>query len=375
MQKRALKRTKATVTTSAVSDSKKPAKRLKTAPPAPELQSNALEDRLLGGLFNDDEIVLDSDGYDISDLPIDPVDQDTDDGPFGQSFFAAAGLSVRNLLQDDREHRQDDFSLRLGNHQKSHNTQAPNLPNTGDRGRAFGPKQDADEKLIESALSRHNDVRGTTIDEMDFEEGAVRQAFCFIRDHARNLRLRTPVLGANESAWRSDAVTFFYCDKTLTRINFDECCDAIDETIRADVIRLRLNYELMTRWIALPPLPEDACGLPDVIRGRLQSDGSELDVYIAEQAWFQPGIDQAALVAATQAAMDQDSIFHSGKPASNHQAIVEQISHLVNLGVLGERLGHFYLIGRDPVQELIDQVQKGAEGRSRFGVISWSRLF
>lgn len=209
--------------------------------------------------------------------------------------------------------------------------------------------------------------RDVLIDETWFEEGTVRQAFCYIRDHVRNLRLDTPTLKGAALKHRADAIDFLYGEPTLLRVTLNECCYVIHESIRPDVLRLRVNYELFKRWVALPALMHDCVELPRVVLNRLWADDDTVAAAVAEQVWYQSGIHEDEAIRRTIA----------NTPADQHADIVAALDRLVENGVVGRTVGHLYLIGRNPQAEADDRLAQrpGMERRSREESVSWSRLF
>lgn len=217
-------------------------------------------------------------------------------------------------------------------------------------------------------LAQGRDAVGQAKDEIDedwFEEGAAREAFTIIRDHALNLQLHKPSLPKDKLQYRMDALAFFFVETNLTSFSLDECCAAIDHSVRPDVLRLRLTYEFYLRWLRLPQLPVDSVGIPQVILNRLAFAARvQGDLEMLTAIWFAPGIDAAAVI---QAAEPQ-----SAKHTFELQTCLAKWEEAGLIACQGE---HTYLTGRNPQGEFARHAMPGTEGRARASTISWSRLF
>ena len=237
---------------------------------------------------------------------------------------------------------------------------------SGARGRGGVPQLPDPVARRDPASSRH-----LRVDETWYEEGVVRTAFCYIRDHAKNLRFDKPKLIGAAAGWRADAVEFFFGEESLTHITLNECCDAIHDSIRPDVIRLRLVYEMFQGLIVLPAFLTKCVPLPGVVRGRLLGDDRWLADLIAEQAWFEPGLRHPQLVRNTLASAQ----LHT-RHRPEQAAVAAELAAMIEEGLIGQVLGHCYLIGRNPASELEERIRQhpGRENQSR-SVASWSRLF
>ena len=265
---------------------------------------------------------------------------------------------------------ENEHSLFLGDPQEFGDTEVSYLSNVGisaGEGGARLATATPPAQPVVPLLRAEPTRRDVLIDETWFEEGTVRQAFCYIRDHVRNLRLETPTLKGAALKHRADAMEFLYGEPTLLRVTLDECCYVIHESIRPDVLRLRVNYELFKRWVALPALMNDCVELPRVVLNKLWAADDMVAAAVAEQVWYQSGIHEDEAI--------RRSIANT--PADQHAEIVAALGRLVANGVVGRTVGHLYLIGRNPQAEADDRLAQvpGTEHRSREESVSWSRLF
>lgn len=215
------------------------------------------------------------------------------------------------------------------------------------------------------------------VDEWWYPEGVERDAFCIIRDHARNLRFGTPELTGRQLLWRANALAFFFSQPSLQTFRLPECTMALDESIRPDVIRLRLVYEMLERWLVLPAAIGDCVALPSIVRDRLYADDRILDEAICEQVWFQPGIQAAVVVSRVQQVIEQDAFLRRNIPAREVDPtfIGRRLEELVQEGTIGAQFDNCYLVGRNPRVEAETRARASRGAQSLRGDAGWSRLF
>jgi|GEM_PF-6978261 len=316
-----------------------------------------------------------------------------DDARFGfeppASFYEDAG--VRALWEDidpsvsgvpgiavslGAAHSEDSSSVFLGDCQKFDDAEVSDLSEFGRRA-AEGPGR-GEAVRIPGDRPRKRSARDVAVDETWYSEGTERQAFCFIRDHARNLRLATPSLSGRALQWRADALEFFFSDASLLKVSLNECCMAIHDEIRPDVVRLRIVYEMFEHNITLPAFFEECVSLPGIVRSRLLADDRYLDEAICEQVWFQPGVTTDVVIPRVIKAIESDSLLRKSVRPSERtpEVIMERLALLVEEGAIGMLFDCCYMIGRNPraQSEAWNAAVPGREARER-AVPSWSRLF
>ena len=216
------------------------------------------------------------------------------------------------------------------------------------------------------------------VDEWWFPEGVERDAFCLIRDHAKNLRLGQPELTGRQLEWRADALAFFFAEPSLQHYRLDECVMALDESIRPDVVRMRLAYEMLERWLVLPVMIDDCVALPSVVRDRLYAEDRILDEAICEQVWCQPGIESQRLLPRVAAVVRADRYLTKHVPEHELDTafMTSRLEALVHEGTIGAYFNNCYLVGRNPRAEADARARSARTSASLGGdLVSWSRLF
>ena len=200
----------------------------------------------------------------------------------------------------------------------------------------------------------------------DFDEGPERDAFLLIYGYAEHLFSTK----AGESFDRDDrkkikALRFFFC-KSLSEFHFEEAASCIDGSIRVDVLRLRFMYEFWVRGWKLPALPDDADPLPSRIVLMGARYETMLGVSIAREAWYEPGIEAADLIARVLDGRD-DAILEKIKKAFSDMVL----DYVISLN--GTQV---YLTGKNPILEFQDKINDPTvRVRSQLASINWSRRF
>lgn len=287
-----------------------------------------------------------------------PLDQHADHGVISADHFA---VDPTDALYDRLFHQQDFASVDGGD------SEAFLVAGLGNDS---GDLEGAPDFAAQLRLAERSDLpgsgkgtgqrakakgQGEFVTSDSFEEGQARDAYLVIERYARAL------LTSNEMPHvKEKAINFFFVPSD-DRITFFDCCAAIDPAIRPGVILLRMQYEFWRKWFVFPsPMPEDATALPEMARGPASFAAGPEGVWVAQEAWFQPGLDTASLVARTRIV----------SPISSDESILETIAKLEQSGVLSHsEPDHWYATGRNPTN-LVD-----GESRKTGGSITWSAMF
>lgn len=176
----------------------------------------------------------------------------------------------------------------------------------------------------------------------DFEDSAQKNAFLLIQGYAGQLfesltsaRIKK---STNCSALQESMCWFFGTQPTPGQADFDLACRVLEA--RADVFRLRLQYEFYLRWSVFSSRPDQgsaayqSVGLPDFLAGEVAYHSGRIGRMVAELAWLQPGLADSALV--------------ESLPDEDHTDVREALAVLENKYVMAEQEGHWYTTGRNP---------------------------
>jgi hypothetical protein len=193
----------------------------------------------------------------------------------------------------------------------------------------------------------------------DFEEGAERNAFLVVEDHARKLF-------AAKSAQKhiNSAIDFFFTvEDKGTEITFPLCCDVLGA--RVDILRLRIQYEWWLRGtIFTGPFPFMTVPVPRTIAGEITYYGGEEGYALAREAWVQPGITSSELIEGV-AELD-------GFAKEKLKVAMERLEERFLMSSQGSLC---YVTGRNPL--LLNMRAESVYGINlmRGGSFYWSRLF
>ncbi|KVV40941.1 hypothetical protein WT27_13535 [Burkholderia territorii] len=164
---------------------------------------------------------------------------------------------------------------------------------------------------------------------------------------------------------RWDALNFIYSmfgDRQ--GMSLELCCDVLDA--RADVLRLRVNFELWLRDLPLEqPLGVNLVPFPEILDANVSYvtsdyDEGRLGQALAMAAWRWPGIAQEALLDRAAKVVVCDP-----------QLLVEPLEVMEEFNILsrGARSGGWYLTGKNPINFALHR------GSGRGGSYSWSEAF
>ena len=198
----------------------------------------------------------------------------------------------------------------------------------------------------------------------DFEEGTQRDAFLLIYGYAEHLFEKTEQPDTSTPIYEK-SIRFFFCPNP-NEINLEDALPCIDNSIRADVLRLRIMFEFWLRDWKIPALPSDAIQVPERILSMATQFGDFVGVDLAREAWFEPGIDRDTLVERVV----KQSIFISP------QAVEDALHNLCLYFILSEspETGGIYTTGKNPILKLQEILL--ARGKSRpQEMFHWSDLF
>lgn len=193
----------------------------------------------------------------------------------------------------------------------------------------------------------------------DFEEGAERNAYLVIEDHAKRLfSAKSSPKTVNES------ITFFFTvEDSGSDITFPLCCKVLGT--RVDVLRLRIHYEWWLRGtIFTGPFPFMTVPVPRTISGEITYYGGEEGYALARECWVQPGIDAGELL---------DSVVElDDYPKDKLRVALERLEERF---LMSSQAGRCYVTGRNPL--LMSMRAESIYGVQimRGGSFHWSRLF
>lgn len=194
----------------------------------------------------------------------------------------------------------------------------------------------------------------------DFEEGPQRDAFLLIYGHAEHL------FEGKVEKIRKNAISFFFCNRN-NELSFEEAAACIDDVIRVDVLRLRIQYEFWIRDWHSGPLPEDAVELPNRVQLMAAHHAGLLGLDLVKEAWFEPGLDAKDLI----------KLVLEGRGPEVKAQYVDAFEALVENYVLSIKdSGKVYATGKNPMVQFENDSQDSMlMNRKRLSSIHWSRLF
>jgi hypothetical protein len=200
----------------------------------------------------------------------------------------------------------------------------------------------------------------------DFEEGPERDAFLLIFGYAEHLFESAKKNNFSATSTKKlKALRFFFC-RTLKEINLHDAAECLDGDIRIDVLRLRFMFEFWLRGWSLPPMPEDAEGLPSRIELMAAKYEGTIGISIAREAWFEPGIEASALL---HKVLD-------GRGENIQRLISKAFDSMTEDYLLSLSENKVYLTGKNPILELEDKLTNpNVRSRGQLANIYWSRRF
>lgn len=234
---------------------------------------------------------------------------------------------------------------------------------------------DAESAIIRLAQGKVGGTRGRAaaakaekvyITHEDFEEGPERDAFLLIFGYAEHLFAGpNPKAFSPSDAKQAKAVSFFFC-RNPQELNFEDAVSCIDNQIRLDVLRLRFMLEFWLRGWKLPAMPDSADGLPARVELMAAQYEAIVGIALAREAWFEPGINAAALLDKVAA----------GKSPEIANLAKRAFKDLVLNYVLSIADGKVYTTGKNPILELEERLNDPTlKVRGQLANIYWSRKF
>lgn len=228
----------------------------------------------------------------------------------------------------------------------------------------------ANPEFAEAALSGLSDPRKrggkvpaqplTKVTEEDFPPGPQRQAFVVLRHFAHQLCTKK-----TEPLDRILAARWLFSSIDKREISFDLCCRLL--TARADVVRLRLQFELWNRWIIFAePIPRVVVPVPDILFDEIQQVAGLAGHSVAQSAWERPGIPLNELL-----------LEASGreKLADVPQAYLAAVSELEQRRILSPKDNGYWLTGRNPTLAASDAQLLHSQPTVRGHSVTFSQLF
>ncbi len=160
-------------------------------------------------------------------------------------------------------------------------------------------------------------------------------------------------------------MSFFFC-RNPQELNFEDAVSCIDNQIRLDVLRLRFMLEFWLRGWKLPAMPDSADGLPARVELMAAQYEAIVGIALAREAWFEPGINAAALLDKVAA----------GKSPEIANLAKRAFKDLVLNYVLSIADGKVYTTGKNPILELEERLNDPTlKVRGQLANIYWSRKF
>lgn len=280
---------------------------------------------------------------------IDHADRSNDGGgdiwqSFDPSFFGITQNELSLVFMDDT----DDLEGSQADHQESGLAALESLSNA----RQSSTKVPALERVSEDS----------------FEDGAERNAFRLIRHHAQRLagKKTSRIDRADSTKW-----LFGANEDDGQSISLELCCRVLDA--RADVIRLRLNYELWRNWMIFQSsFSFITVPVPEVIRGEIIYIGGNLGLQLCQEAWLKPGITAEEMVA-NVAGVSVDDL--AKVPADMISKYRTAINNLEDRLLLSQQQNNWFLTGRNPTL-LLERIANHKNYLVvRGSTMSWSRMF
>lgn len=168
-----------------------------------------------------------------------------------------------------------------------------------------------------------------------------------------------------ESKERILAARWLFSEMSSEDITFDLCCRTLNA--RADVVRLRLMFELWNRWIVFDqPLPRVVVPVPEVLFDDIQYCANWPGHNLAQVAWEWPGIPTESLLLQASGRESLDDI---------PEAYTVALSEMDKRHILSEHGGGWWLTGRNPVLIQHDHQVMHSQPTVRGKSVTFSELF
>jgi hypothetical protein len=163
---------------------------------------------------------------------------------------------------------------------------------------------------------------------------------------------------------RQRAIRFLFEDESRDD-TFALCCEVL--SARLDVIRLRFHYEFWLRWATFEePFPFDVCDVPPVVHSQVVMCAGFEGIYLAQEAWMQPGISTAELL--TRAS--------GGKPdEATQKRFLQPLYLMEERFLMSQQAGLWYFTGRNPTAARLEFARAAGYEVQKGGSIYWSSLF
>ncbi|WP_396334062.1 hypothetical protein [Burkholderia anthina] len=241
----------------------------------------------------------------------------------------------------------------------------------------------AQESDIQDARVRRRGVvpkQNDRITEDDFDDDDERDAFLLVNGHKCTL-----FENGYTAREKAAAIRFFFSESRNDLVLRDALL-AISESIRIDVFRLRLVYEMyLTEFRLNEGFGFEAAPCPDRVIGNAGWICGDAGKWIVAEAWRQPGISKHELLCEAIARMPRP-YGHPLKGNADQHWVVERVNSIVGrlveewmigskVSVHNGRVDDFlYVIGRNPVLEQEEYMREN-HFRPRGLTYAWSRLF
>lgn len=218
------------------------------------------------------------------------------------------------------------------------------------------------DQAAQSHLSHVKKRRGpktlekVTVD--DFDEGPEQAAFQIIMDYAHKLLSKN-----TKDKDFKEGLSWFFGDLGANELTFNLCCDVLGA--RADVIRLRIQYEWFRRGTSFTgPFNFTTVGAPGLMQGEILFHGGKLGFALAREIWVQPGISTKEL------------IFEVGllQPEASLEQMKSALEALQERHILSLNVG-WYFTGRNPMLMNMRSANVFGKETSVGGSVHWARLF
>ena len=279
-------------------------------------------------------------------------DSDSIDSDPGDSTLASLGLG--DFFEDPDSGRDSDFG-------DSFSVGLLGLQEDYERSPSFDSEfSDAAQGIISNARKRRQARALENFGVEDFDTDNEKQAFLIVKMHTDNLFDEGARAGLRE-----DALLFFFTDHgamPTDDITFELCCSVLQA--RADVIRLRLQYEWWLRGTLFTgSFPFDNVALPDLIQGEILLESSILGMYLASEIWAHPSItsDELTRIASLHYKSDQ-------------RDVNENLEKLATANLISLTSNRWYVTGRNPQADANKKNAFYAQS-VRGGTYNWSSYF
>lgn len=163
---------------------------------------------------------------------------------------------------------------------------------------------------------------------------------------------------------RQRALRFLFCDEAVDD-TFYLCCEVLGA--RCDVVRLRFHYEFWLRWQAFEePFNFEVCEVPDIVQTQVMMCGGFEGVYLAQEAWAQPGISTDLLLARASGG-------HLNEPTV--QRFLQSLYLMEERFLMSQQAGLWYFTGRNPAHARLEFARSAGYDVQKGGSIYWSAMF